>query len=212
MEKEQYYSITLWDYALPSFVSGSTKYFGTLKDINAYINELKKLFTDNDTVTAFEEYINGNKDVQINVAYSNMPFVQSVELLFEAEFGGQQIKWTHKNVWDYDYNLRASAYQNRHIWIRIGENQYLRCIKPILTNLEHENSFLANKWHPISSFCGQPGIIKITEKAEGEIIYEGMMYFIERAFDSLADVEEDYINFKGEAEYKDFCNDIFGDG
>lgn len=212
MKKEQYYSINLWDYALPSFISSSTKYFGTLEDIKAYIDELKELSQGEDIIAAFDEYMNGNHNVQISVAYSNMPFLQPVEMLYESASTGQQIQWTHKNVWGYDYNLRAAAYQNKHTWIRIGKKKYLRCIKPKLTNLEHENSFLENKWHPISSFCGQPGIIKITEKAEGEIIYEGMMYFIEHAFDSLADVEEDYINFKGEAEYKDFCNDIFGDG
>lgn len=212
MENEKYYSICLWDYALPDFISGATKYYGTLNEIAAYIDALRKLSQGEDIIGAFQEFMSGNKNAQINIAYSDVPLLQPVEVLFEDNCSGQKIEWTHTNVWDCEYRLRATQYNNKHIWIKDSDGKYLRCIKPTLTNLEYENPFKKGKWDLISSFWGQPAIIDTFQGSQNNDIYKGMLYFTECIYDTLQELEDDYLHFNGNAEYKHFCNDIFADG
>lgn len=62
------YHIELDDYSTPAFVSFGKNYYGTMDNIEEFISRFKDNKND-ESVKAFQKYKDGNRDVEITVAY-----------------------------------------------------------------------------------------------------------------------------------------------
>ena len=75
----KFFHIELDDYAKPSIVSFGKSYFGTMDDIEEFISKFDDE-DDNELVKAFEEYKNGNEDVEITVAFNKRRMIEEVKV------------------------------------------------------------------------------------------------------------------------------------
>ena len=94
------FHIELDDYAKPSIVSFGKSYFGTMDDIEEFISKFDE--EDDELVKAFREYINGNKDVEIDGRVVNFVVynkIDKTDFLIDNS-GNAQIGAAIKNIKD----------------------------------------------------------------------------------------------------------------
>lgn len=109
---EQYYRLTLDDYATPSFVSFTKDYFGTLSDIESFICAMKDGKHDHtykQLSSALDAYKNGENNVAHTVAYNEVPFLVPVNLLEAVSYTMPSTEWKHINVWKCPYKMRFQS-------------------------------------------------------------------------------------------------------
>ena len=86
------FHIELDDYAKPSIVSFGKSYFGTMDDIEEFISKFDDE-DDNELVKAFEEYKNGNEDVEITVAFNKRRKIEEVKVYGYKEINSNSFEW-----------------------------------------------------------------------------------------------------------------------
>ena len=206
---EQYYRLTLDDYATPSFVSFTKDYFGTLSDIENFISALND---DEDDQTykqlsaALNMYKNGENDVTHTVAYNEVPFLVPVNLLKAVSYTMPSTEWEHLNVWKCPYKMRFQSTEIQQFWFE-SDNKYIRAMKAKITDLKYED--YKGSWSNIGTMWGFPHIIEV------ELPYTyNRLAVTEKGFDNRAEFECDYEHFLSvqDTDFTEFCNDIFGDG
>lgn len=141
MNEQPYYRLELDDYSAAAFTSFSKDYFGTMEDIHGFISALEQ---DEDfcesqqrLISAHHRYQQGEKNVQHNVAYREVPFLVPAKVLHRELRQYQELRWEHLNTWQWPYYMRCSQAEAEHIWLKC-EKKYYRCIKVRFTNLEYE--------------------------------------------------------------------------
>ena len=154
--KEQYYALSLDDYATPSFCSCSKHYFGTLNEISDFMLELSDML---ETKLAFKEYIAGNKNAKHTVAYNETQLLTPVVSHNIENYTFNNKEWTHINVYSCPYEMVADKIEIQQIIIH-HEKKYLRCIKAKFYNLSYKDVYQDNKLVPIKIFWGFPEIHK----------------------------------------------------
>lgn len=195
------FHIELDDYAKPSFVSFGKSYFGTMADIEEFINKFDE--DDDELVKAFEEYKNGNTDAEITVAYNKRKLLEEVKVYESKEMNTSGFEWVHINIWGFPYYLKCDGLKSLHYWIKSGTDLY-RIIKANFTNLQYKNSL--DKWTDINAIWGFPHII--------EFGTYNMLMVVEKKFETLRELKKDMKQFSSidDMDFTSFCNDIFGDG
>ena len=195
------FHIELDDYAKPSIVSFGKSYFGTMDDIEEFISKFDE--EDDELVKAFREYINGNKDVEITVAFNKRKMLEEVKVYGSKELVSGGFKWEHINIWGFPYYLRCEGLNSKHYWIK-SHTDYYRIIKARFRKLQYKNTM--DEWSDIDSIWGYPHIIEFG-------MYNTLMV-IEKRFDTLKELKEDMnqLNSIKDMDFTSFCNDIFGDG
>ena len=195
------FHIELDDYAKPSIVSFGKSYFGTMDDIEEFISKFDE--EDDELVKAFREYINGNKDVEITVAFNKRKMLEEVKVYGSKELVSGGFKWEHINIWGFRYYLRCEGLNSKHYWIK-SHTDYYRIIKARFRKLQYKNTM--DEWSDIDSIWGYPHIIEFG-------MYNTLMV-IEKRFDTLKELKEDMnqLNSIKDMDFTSFCNDIFGDG
>lgn len=206
---EQYYRLTLDDYATPSFVSFTKDYFGTLSDIESFICALKD---DKDEQiykqlsSALAAYKNGENNVVHTVAYDEVPFLVPVNLLKAVSYTMPSAEWEHINVWDCSYKMRFQSAEIQQFWFE-SDYTYIRAMKAKITDLKYEE--YNGTWSDIGTPWGFPHII------EEEPTYTyNRLAVADKGFDNKTEAEIDYEHFLSvpDTDFTEFCNDIFGDG
>ena len=212
MKKDlQYYCLELDDYATPSFCTFSKSYFGTLEQIASLINKLdNEHYRENHSglINAFKEYLAGNTAVTHNVAYSDVPLLTPVSVYDEISIELKaNDKYEHLNIWDWSSLFRWKGGKSQHIWLK-NNGSFFRCAWFEFTKLELMN--LEGVFKPLEyTYGGFPEIIEIKEHA-----VSNRLAVMEKIFETEAELLEDIENFKENPDFnfKEFFNDIFGDG
>lgn len=210
--ENQFYCLTLDDYATPSFCSFETCYFGTLPLIAALVEALKadEKHSKNHAhlIHAFTEYCNGNAEATHNVAYQEVPLLEPVSVYTEMQSTTDRNKVEHLNVWDCIYYMRWEKSESNHIWLRY-KNCYLRCIKAQFYDLEFAVIDIEENYEPIDCYMGFP-----KQTVFGENTVGNRLYVVEKNFDDEEELLQDIKNFQNAPDpiYTEIFNDIFGDG
>ena len=137
---EQYYRLTLDDYATPSFISFTKDYFGTLSDIENFISALKD---DKDEQTykqlsaALDAFKKGENNITQTVAYNKVNFLVPVNRLKAVSYTMPSTEWEHINVWKCPYKMRFQSAEIQQFWFEIN-NKYIRAMKAKITDLKYE--------------------------------------------------------------------------
>ena len=206
---EQYYRLTLDDYATPSFVSFTKDYFGTLSDIESFICALKDdkhAQTYKQLSSALDAYKNGENNVAHTVAYNEVPFLVPVNLLEAVSYTMQSTEWEHLNVWKCLYKMRFQSAEIQQFWFE-SDDKYVRAMKAKITDLKYEE--YNGNWIDIGKPWGFPHIIE----EESTCTYNRIAS-ADKGFDNKTEAEIDYEHFLSvlDTDFTEFCNDIFGDG
>lgn len=209
--EDQFYCLQLLDYGVPPFVSRSKAYYGTLFDIQNFIAALedddksRKDFSE--TIAAFHKFQSGNLSVTHNVAYQNIPFLHPVEILGTRSLQLINYSWAHTNIWNCVYIMRCDSVDTQHLWISSAKGYY-RIVKAYFNNLQHQG--FKNNWYTLQDgFWGHPKVLD----AEGTML-TNRLYVTEKQFESRDAAMENMEQFYNiqDVDFKEFCNDIFGDG
>ena len=177
------YHIELDDYSTPAFVSFGKNYYGTMEDIEEFITKFKDDEND-ELVKAFQEYKDGNRDVEITVAYRKRKMLEEVKVYGSKEINSGSFEWEHTNVWGFPYYLRCESLNSLHFWIKNGVILY-RVIKARFTNLQYKNTI--GEWTDINAIWGFPHIIEFG-------MYNTLMV-VEKKFDTVKELKKDMQNF-----------------
>ena len=180
------YHIELDDYATPAFVTFGKDYYGTMADVEKFISKFKDDDERQDLVKAFEEYKQGNSDIEISVGFWKHKMLEEVKVYGSKEITSGAYKWEHTNVWGFPYNMKCDALNSKHYWIKNGNT--------------------IGEYAEISMIWGFPHIIEFN-------MYNTLMV-VEKRFDTVKELKEDMKTFSSisDMDFTSFCNDIFADG
>ena len=114
-------------------------------------------------------------------------------------------KWTHKNIWGFDYYMKAKVLETELFWTEASKDKYYRFIKVTATDLSY-SSEMFKKWDSVDSFWGNKEIFAIDDN-------KAYLKFpiLEKIFKTKEEFELDIKN-PSSADYTQFCNEIFADG
>ena len=83
--KKILYGINLEDYFTADFCSSAKTYYGSLDEIEIFINSLWDTEQHQITKTAFKQYLNGYSEVTHYIAYGQHRLIENTEVLAEEE-------------------------------------------------------------------------------------------------------------------------------
>lgn len=205
----KFYALTLNDYFSPSFVSGYKQYYGTIDTIREFIDMLNA-DRFHDTISAFQNYMNGNKEATHYVAYSQQKLLRPVKLIKKSFLyieGSAQ--WDFMNLWGFTYSMKYNMASAVTALIQDGD-KFIRCIKPTIRRLSYKDDICSSGWLPITQFWGHPGLLTYKNDWKGHPVIEGNLYFPERVYE---DVKTAIREFNSEPlDLNIVCEDIFADG
>ena len=133
--------------------------------------------------------------------------IKECELLYSDSRSFGKTTFEHKNIWDFTYSLIADGVYNERIWLKTFDSRYLRCTKPRMLNLR---LVIDGVEKPIKKFRGQPEMIEKEQIENGDIAFQGRLYFVEREFKTLEELQFDFNENRNNADYTRFFNDVFG--
>lgn len=218
MKNEQYYSVALEDFATVSFVSGTKNYFGTLPEIEKFINSLKTDPKKSDeiffskTVSAFEEFKSGNENASHYAGNGEVRLLTAAAVYDSMSYTLPAMEWEHLNIYKSPYKMRFTSAEIEHIWFEADGNFY-RTMTAKLTGLEHDCRLAEDdpeQWKPFDnkSFWGYPHIIEFEEPYTFNALAVP-----EKRFKTEEELKADIEEFKKDPkpDFSAFCDDIFAD-
>ena len=210
--KQQYYKLVLDDYATPSFISWYKDFFGTLDEISELIEALK---TDRrtreshqQTIDAFESFLNGNTEAEHIVAYNRQRLLTPVEIIKSSDTFLQTVIWDHSNVWDCIYRMKTDAVNVQRAIFKT-DGSYVIGIKVHFQKLYYQTQKLdsPDKWNQLKDgFWGFPKLFDISEDILRYRLYTAM-----NRYPDLCSAEEDFAD-EDQIDFKQIIDDVFGDG
>lgn len=217
MNNEHYYSVTLEDYATVSFASGTKDYFGTLPEIEKFMNALKADSADDEslarTIGAFEEFKNGNAKAVHYAAYNETQLITPATVIDSVSYTLPTIEWEHFNIYGFPYKMRCSAAEITHVWLE-SDGEFFRAMKAKFTDLEYDVRLSDDdpeRWEKIRNrnIWGYPHIIEYKKSC----VYNTLA-ITEKRFETEEELKSDINKFQKDPkpDFSAFCDDIFGDG
>lgn len=219
MQNEQYYSITLEDFATVSFVSGTKNYFGTLPEIERFMNALKAdpKRSDEpfymDMVSAFEKFKNSDEKTTHYAAYNEVLLITPANVYDSLSYTLPAMEWEHLNIYKCPYKMRCASVELEHIWLE-ADGSFYRAMNAKFTGLEHDYKLSEDepeRWKALDnrSLWGHPHIIEF----EAPYVYNALAV-PEKWFKTEEELKADIDEFKKDPkpDFRAFCDDIFADG
>lgn len=211
MSNQKYYRIELDDYAAASFTSFSKEYFGDQAAVQEWIDAIaadeKRAESRKELRNTFEAFKAGEKNLSISAAYRTVPFMTPMTVLKKERLVRENVQWEHINTWGFPYNIRCKVVESEHIWLSCGRKHY-RGLFAKFINPEYESA--RSEWQLLGDMLwGFPEVLTL----QGNIL-QNRLAEPEKFFGSKYDALSDWEAFckKPDPIYKEFCNDIFGDG
>ena len=194
------------DWSLPGFVSGGKSYYGTLEQIGELIMSIKEDERYKDDFfhlkTAYERFVAGEQDVTHYVAYNEVPFLVSANVLGKAESVFKDHQWDHLNTWDCIYEMKCDRAESQHIWLSC-QGAYIRCIQTNFANLFYDEEYRVKySW-------GFPHQIEVEEN-----IVSSRLFVVEKEFENEAAAMLDQAAFQTspDVNFTEVMKDVFGSG
>lgn len=202
-----YYKIELEEYATASFCSFTKSCVGDETSIKKFIEDGLKITGNSiyfmDMANAYNQYGEGIIDTKINIAHQDKVFLTEVKKICIKHTKQSNINFIHKNIYGYDYYIKADSVNNDILYIE-SNKKYYRCIKASFRNLQY--GIDNKKYKKLEMIWGHPGVIYFDrDKTKNRI------YFIEKEFKNKEELEKDIRN-PSSINYTNFMNDIFADG
>lgn len=179
---EQFFCITVPDYATPSFITAEKPCYGTEEDIRtvALANDKKLDVSD-----------------------------RPAELLYSEDIALDDYEWQHINIWDCTYRMKCQHVTARHFWICDG-GAYLRCVKANFYGLMYEVAL--GRWTNVGDqIWGYPHLIEYVTEGRMHISTLAQTEKYSDTLEELKADHERFKNAP-DLVFTEFCKDIFADG
>lgn len=149
----EFYALPVWAPDTPGFVSGSEDLYGFEYDLDKFMRERLEFDTvvDDEYLYKWQQWQEGEKDVTINVAYCDYPFLSEVELLRYNEYKELSFEFDYENIWGVKYHVKAIDVDMSVAWI-CQHDQYLRVVKVNSSCISVDDRFIAISF-------GEPGLV-----------------------------------------------------
>lgn len=207
---DTYYAINFKDCAMPAFCTFTHVYFGTQSELMQVASNLEKDNISPETSKAIIDYFNGDTSATHTVAFWKYNVLTPVEVLAEQEFILENHKWTHINIWGFPYEMK-SDFIKAHQLIFKYENKIYRTIKGRFKNLCYDG---IDNWVPVKgTFWGNKFLLNVEYLDNGDdFIFSNILYHTQEIYED--DLEKAMSDMRdiNKLEFKDICNEIFGDG
>lgn len=211
MTEEKHYAVCLEDYACPSCCSGSSDFYGSLSEIEAFIDALSEEKLCTDTVFAFRRFTAGEVDATHGVNFHEQRLLTPVAFVSEREYALPEKRWTHSNVYGWPYEMRfGQARIVERIYRR--DRKWTRCYRLAANDLSYLNDLIPKeKWeHLTGGFWGHPAILEVLETPSGYTVRNRLLIPC-GDFASLEEAKAD-LEKRHEPPFSGFCDMVFGDG
>lgn len=181
---DPFFCIHLPDYSKPAFCTFTKRYFGTMKEINSFLDSL---------MTEERKCIG-------KLSFHPVPVLGTRSSVL-SDFA-----FNHENIWGATYKIHCDLLKSVHVWVKC-EDRFFRCMKTAATNLQFCSEFDPNLRPIKKMFWGFPHVIE----CEDPVTFN-QLYVIEKEFSSQFDAELDMRKFSSDVNLSGFLDDIFGDG
>lgn len=203
MNHLELYALRLWDYAAPSFYSGSIYYYGTREMILTFL-EGKKQYQP--LWEAARDYFNGTGDGAVSLfGEEASPILHKVEVIACQDYTAENLKFQFVNIWDCVRDISIRRLEAQLVYIR--ENGYIwrlvRATAEHMTNQSDGEEFHYWKYR----FWGLPGFITKT----GEDGLCNALFYVERKFSNEEEMKTD-LEQPRSIDLEQFLLEIVGDG
>lgn len=195
---EKHYVMTIEDYSLPGFCSGTSKVIISRENLDKFIKNLPEDILQTDITEAYNEFVNGNVKAEYTVAYSKQRFLRPCKVIDNLKTEGRSFLYDHKNIYGYTYRVLSDDFIFEYITVKENgkEQTYL---KPCFTNLRFDTEG-PNKTKMLDNpenFWGFPGLF-IKENDQ----IKSLVYF-------PVNLNEDTLE---PCDFSEVFNAVFGDG
>ena len=207
--EKEYHIFNLEMYAIPAFCSMSQQYAGTIEDYRQFI-DAGLMLKPNDYFVMLEEaynqYIHGNKDALIKIAFNDCPMAEDAEVLAVHQYKEEHFHRQIMNIYDFPYDFYADSVDVDIIYIKNQKNQYYRYIRPVMTKLTMINTIGEHKDKTNGGYWGHPAILE-----PGNGMVRARLFLQEKRFKNEASCLKD-ISKPSPLNFQCFFFEIFGDG
>lgn len=203
-----YYSVSLIDYALPGFCSGTKEYCATENAIFCALEGSKT--KRDDLIQAAKSYFAGESDGKASVLYSEEQFLSRLMYLGEGDLSVPNFTHTHYNIWGFEYWMRAKRMDCRFVYVMDNNGKYRRAFQLTFEDLEYSGSKSPNaRWKKLSAedAWGHPGVLRDSESG----FLQNQLLIFDRVFETKAELRKD-MDRPESVDYTLFFNEIFADG
>ncbi len=202
---QDYFRIQLDDPATPGFCSFPKNYFGTLADIQKVVEKMSEDGVYQDTAKAFQQFCGGDTTATHTVCYNPTQLMHPVELIAKERFDLGEVSWTHKNIYDCDYRLRAKYVSAEQILFAEGDSYY-RCVRPYFQGVEYQSE-ASLMWFRLDDRVW--GNRCVVELHNGNLKF--LLYVVETHTKDLEQILSEMWTEKC-LDFSSACDEIFGNG
>ena len=181
---DPFFCIHLPDYSKPAFCTFTKRYFGTMKEINSFLDSLM---------------------IEERKCIGKLSF-QPVPVLGTRTSNISDYAHEHKNIWSAPYKVHCDLLKSIHVWVKC-DDKFFRCLKTQATNLQFSSELNPNMRPIKKMFWGFPHVIEYDDP-----VTFNQLYVIEKDFPSQFEAELDMRKFSSDVNLSGFLDDIFGDG
>ena len=209
--KKILYGINLEDYFTADFCSSAKTYYGSLDEIETFINSLWDTEQHQITKTSFKQYLNGYSEVTHYIAYGQHRLIENTEVLAEEEIELFKTSWEFLNVWRWPQYMEIDGGTVKKVLIKHGK-AYLRIIKATVQGLRTAARYDASndEWLKLcNAFWGHPGMLIATVHGESYIV-QSALYMKEKEYSTKKEAMEKFIAEPISLDC--MCEDVFGNG
>lgn len=207
-----YYRLALDDCSAPSFTSIEKDYYGTLDDFQGFFTELACSGLLKLQFMNIPSLFHGMKEGQQLyldqcVDCGELVGFESTRLLHSETVILRNFEWKHTNTWGWPYMMCCEKVESEHLWLDCNGN-YRRVVKAVFTGLRYTGPTGRRK-DVGTMLWGFPCIL--TGDSSG---FWNRLAEPEKHFKTMSEAQLDWTRFSSspDPDYKEFCNDIFGNG
>ena len=208
------HELQLDDAACPSFCSFTKGFYGTYRDIKAFMNALaehnEKGHHDM-ILKAFQAWETGDHEVEHSPAYHTCKLLTPREIFHRTEHLLKNVEFRHMNIWDFPYDFKADTVQVEQMLIKGKSDGYVRCLRASFENLTVRSPETPipqmQEWKPVGNrFWGYPQMMVL----EDDRIYS-RLFMEQQTYADLAEALRDMEDSE-KLDYSVICEEIVGDG
>ena len=205
--KKTLYGINLEDHFTADFCSSTKTYYGSICEIQTFINFLEDTEQYLKTKEAFKRYLSGDTEATHYVAYREHKLIEMVELIAEEKIELNKTAWEFLNVWRWPQYMEIDSGMVSKVLLKHGKT-YLRAIKASVRGLrtaDHPDA-PQREWHELrGGFWGHPHILVASDND----VYSAL-YMKEKEYKTKKEAMEKFVAEPISLDC--MCEDIFGNG